>query len=85
MTTISEDEVELDQLIKETMNKQQLSKSDKAKEEAVKRAEYDSITEGLSEIHYHLSLCVFLIILALLNLPSVLSWAKNTKYKYLIY
>lgn len=62
------------------MNKQDLSAAEKTKEEALKRVEYDAIAEGLSAIHYHMSLCVFLLILTLLNLPTVLSWANNTRF-----
>lgn len=46
----------------------------------IARAEYDDVPDGLSSIHFHMTLFFLLCVLALLNLPSVIVWAKNYKY-----
>lgn len=48
------------------------------------RAEYDAIPEGLSAINFHLTLFMFLILLTLLNIPSVITWAKNYSYSQIL-
>lgn len=45
--------------------------------EAIKRVEFDGIHEGLSSLNFHLTLFLLLTMLALLNLPSVITWAKD--------
>lgn len=71
---------ELDKLLRETFALQEEQKLKRAKELAGERVEYDSIHEALSSINFHLTLFLLLIILAALNLPSVIAWARNYKY-----
>lgn len=44
------------------------------------RVEYDDVPDGLSAIHFHMTIFLLLCVLALLNLPSVFVWARNYKY-----
>lgn len=46
-------------------------------DEAKKRLEYDSTTDNVNFVNYHLSLFTYLVMLTLLNLPSVIAWFKN--------
>jgi hypothetical protein len=44
---------------------------------AALRVEYDSVHAGLSDINFHLPIFFLLLILTILNMPSVITWAKN--------
>lgn len=58
-------------------------KADDEKRDAetkIARAEYDDVPDGLSQIHFHMALFLLLCVLTLLNLPSVIVWARNYKY-----
>lgn len=46
------------------------------------RVEYDAIVDGLSAINFHMTLFFLLCILAALNVPSVIVWAKNYSYGF---
>lgn len=59
------------------MEKHKAADLEKEKELLKQRAEYDSIKDGLSPIHFHMSLFLLLLILTILNLPSVITWANN--------
>lgn len=68
---------QLNILLKEAFQKQKEHELEKLKKLANQRAEYDGINDALSNVNFHLSLFILLIILTGLNLPSVISWAKN--------
>lgn len=70
-------ESELNKLLKETIAKQKSAKDTKNQEELKQRQEYESIKEGLSPLHFHFTLFLFLVLLTLMNLPSAITWAKN--------
>lgn len=44
------------------------------------RKEYDSVQDGLSAIHFHMTLFLLLCVLALVNIPSIIVWARNYSY-----
>lgn len=71
---------ELDKLLKETIDKQREMNRQRLEADAAKRKEYDSIHEGLSGINFHMTLFLLLILLAIMNFPATLSWAKNYHY-----
>lgn len=71
---------ESNEISDEAMAKQREEKARKEKEAAAARLEYDSITEGISEINFHLPLFFLLIVLTLLSAPSTVTWAKNYHY-----
>lgn len=75
-----EQEAEINRMLEEAMEKQRLEKAKKDSEAAAARAEYDAITEGLSEINFHLPLLFLLVVITILSLPSVVTWAKNYHY-----
>lgn len=60
--------------MKENYSKIEMNRSNT---EAVSRAEFDSVHEGLSGLHFHLTLFLLLTMLALLNIPSVITWAND--------
>lgn len=74
------EEEEINRMLDEAMTKQREEKARKDKELAAARAEYDSITDGLSEINFHLPVFFLLVIMAILSAPSVVTWAKNYHY-----
>jgi hypothetical protein len=74
------EEEEINRMLDEAMEKQREEKAKKDKELAAARVEYDSITEGLSEINFHLPMFFLLVIMAILSAPSVVTWAKNYHY-----
>lgn len=80
----TDNEEDIDRMLRESLvrYKEQEAKN-RAEREAV-RKEYDSILEGLSAINFHLSLCFLLLITTLLNLPTVITWAKNYSYSPLL-
>lgn len=73
-----------DEEVKETMEepsaKQKEEEKKRQQEEAIARAEYDSITAGFDEINFHLPLFLLLVLLSILSVPSVVTWAKNYHY-----
>ncbi|KAJ6637478.1 GPI inositol-deacylase, partial [Pseudolycoriella hygida] len=73
-------ERELEKLILETKQKYAQLETDKFTTEAMSRAEFDGIHEGLSSFNFHLSLFLLLTILAVLNIPSVITWANDYYY-----
>lgn len=72
--------VELEKLISQMVERQKVEEEKRNKELKIARAEYDDVPDGLSAIHFHMTLFLLLCVLALLNLPSVLVWARNYKY-----
>lgn len=76
---------QLNSLLKEAIEKQKEHELEKLKRAASQRAEYDGINEAISNVNFHLTLFFLLIILTALNLPSVISWAKNYRYKTIIH
>lgn len=75
-----EEEKELNKMLDEAMEKQKEEKLKKSKELALARVEYDGVTDGLSAINFHLPLFLLLVIVALLSIPSIITWAKNYQY-----
>ena len=75
-----EEEKELNKMLDEAMEKQKEEKLKKSKELALARVEYDGVTEGLSSINFHLPIFLLLVIVALLSIPSIITWAKNYQY-----
>lgn len=74
-----EDE-ETEKMLEDAMTKQREEKLKREKELAIARIEYDAISEGLSEINFHLPLFFLLLLLAMLGAPSTVTWAKNYHY-----
>lgn len=74
------EEEEINKMLDDAMEKQREEKDKKDKEAAVAREEYDSITEGLSEINFHLPIFFLLVLVAILSAPSVVTWARNYHY-----
>lgn len=77
LTEDQKTENELNKLLKESLEKQKKANAAKQKEEEKQREEYDAIVEGLTPLHFHFTLFLLLVVLTLLNLPSVITWAKN--------
>lgn len=71
-----EDE-ETEKMLEDAMSKQREEKLKRDKELAIARVEYDAISEGLSEINFHLPLFFLLLMMAMLGAPSTVTWAKN--------
>lgn len=80
----SDDEEEIDRMLRESLVRYKEQEEKTRAEKQVARKEYDSIQEGLSAINFHLSLCFLLLITTLLNLPTVITWAKNYSYSPLL-
>lgn len=59
------------------MERQKKEDAERQKTEMANRVEYDEVPDGLSMINFHLTMFLLLCLLALLNLPSVITWAKN--------
>lgn len=70
-------DAELDKLLKQMMKRQEKEDEQRRKVELESRVEYDEVPDGMSIINFHLTMFLFLCLLAILNLPSVISWAKN--------
>lgn len=68
---------ELNKMLEEQMKKQEEEKLEAEKKEEIARKEYDAITEGLSDINFHIPLFFLLSISTLLNMPASITWAKN--------
>lgn len=68
---------ETDRLLDEVMKQQREDKAKRDKELAAARVEYDSISEGVSEINFHLPLFFLLLLMTVLAAPSMVTWAKN--------
>lgn len=79
-----EAEEHLDRMLRESLERYREQDAKNEAERKAARKEYDSVIEGLSEIHFHLSLFFLLLISALLNLPTVVTWAKNYSYSQLL-
>lgn len=77
MTLDSEVERELQKLISETKEKYVQMENDKNKADASARVEFDAIPVGLSSLNFHLTLFLLLTLLAVLNIPSVITWAND--------
>lgn len=75
-----ETDAELEKLITQMVERQKVEEDKRNEEMKVARAEYDEVPDGLSAIHFHMTLFLLLCVLALLNLPSVIVWARNYKY-----
>lgn len=74
------DDAEVDRMMAEAMAKQKEEKAKREQEEAAARVEYDSITSGFDGINFHLPLFLLLVLLSILSVPSVVTWAKNYHY-----
>lgn len=73
-------EAELEKLITQMVERQKVEEVKRNAEIKIARAEYDDVPNGLSAIHFHMTLFLLLCVIALLNLPSVIVWARNYKY-----
>jgi hypothetical protein len=80
----SGDDEDVKKMLDEAHAKQQEEKEKRQKEEEIARAEYDSITAGLDQINFHLPLFLLLVILSMLSVPSVVTWAKNYHYSRIL-
>lgn len=74
------EEAEITRMLDEAMTKQREEKAKRDKELAAARVEYDGITDGLSELNFHLPMFFLLLMMAILSAPSVVTWAKNYHY-----
>lgn len=79
-----EEEKELNKMLDDAMEKQKEEKLKKNKELALARVEYDGVVDGLSAINFHLPIFLLLIIVALLSIPSIITWAKNYQYSAIL-
>lgn len=70
---------ELNRLIRETMEQRKKSPPSliSPTDEAQRRAEYEAMDVRQNAVHFHSSLFVGLLVLTLLNGPSVLAWSRN--------
>lgn len=69
---------ELNRLIRETMEQRKNGPAAQpATEEAKRRAEYELMDVRRNAVHFHSALFVALVVLTLLNLPSVLAWTRD--------
>lgn len=80
ITISTEIDAELAKLMNEMMEKQKEIEVEQKKEKISERVEYDAVPDGLSTINFHLTIFLLLCILCLLNLPSVIMWARNYGY-----
>lgn len=76
----SEIDAQLEQLIQQMKERQKVEDLKQEKKRLAARVEYDDVPDGLSAIHFHMTIFLLLCVLAILNLPSVLVWARNYKY-----
>lgn len=83
-TEPTEEDLNTERALKEAMETQRAEKLKKQEELAAERVDYDAITEGLSEINFHLPLFFLLLLLTLMSLPSVVTWAKNYHHAKLL-
>lgn len=60
--------------------RQKIEEEKQSEAEKIARAEYNDVPDGMSAIYFHMTIFLLLCVLALLNLPSVLVWARNYKY-----
>lgn len=77
-------EEELNKLMEESMKQRKEDTLKKEKELLFARQEYDQVVSGLSAINFHLPLFFLLVIATLLNVPSVITWAKNFSYSIVL-
>jgi hypothetical protein len=77
---LNEDNEDIEKMLDEMMAKQRAEKIKTDSENAASRVEYDSLTAGLDEINFHLPLFFLLVVITILGLPSVVTWAKNYHY-----
>lgn len=70
----------MEKLIAQMVERQKVEEEKRNAELKIARAEYEDVPDGLSCIHFHMTLFLLLCVLALLNLPSVIVWARNYKY-----
>lgn len=78
---LNREDEELKRLLKEAIEGQRRLLEEKKSKSKEDRQEYDAIPEGLSGLHFHMSLFLILCIITILNIPSTLSWAKNFHYQ----
>lgn len=67
----------LEQLIAEAKEKYTKLDKEQNKLDALSRVEFDGIPNGLSSLNFHLTLFLLLTLLAVLNIPSVITWAND--------
>ncbi|KAG5671431.1 hypothetical protein PVAND_001627 [Polypedilum vanderplanki] len=77
---LNDENEEVEKMLDEMMKKQREEKLKSEKENAASRVEYDSLTEGLDEINFHLPIFFLLVVITILSMPSVVTWAKNYHY-----
>jgi hypothetical protein len=68
---------ELNRMLEEQIKKQEEERLEAEKKDALARKDYDAISEGLSDINFHVPLFFLLAISTLLNMPASIFWAKN--------
>lgn len=82
MSPIPEQKVdeEFTKLLDQMMERQKKDDEERRKVELESRVEYDEVPDGMSMMNFHLTMFLFLCLLTLLNLPSVISWARNYRW-----
>lgn len=70
-------DAELERLLEDMTKRQEKDDEERRKVELAARVEYDEVPDGMSVINFHITIFLFLCLLTILNLPSVISWARN--------
>ncbi|KAL5277878.1 PGAP1 family protein [Megaselia abdita] len=78
---INPEDEELKRLLKEAIESQKKILEEKKSKSKEERQEYDAVPDGLSGLHFHMTLFLLLCVITILNIPSTLSWAKNFHYQ----
>lgn len=50
------------------------------KEKLSARIEYDAVVDGLSAVNFHMTLFLLLCVMAALNTPTAMTWARNFSF-----
>lgn len=72
-----DDEADLERLIRESIDRYREQEEKQRRDREDIRLEYDAIADGISSLHFHLSLFFLLLIVTILNMPALITWAKN--------
>lgn len=72
-------DAELNRLIRETMEQRKATgtQPQASTDEAQRRADYEAMDVRQNAVHFHTALFVGLVVLTLLNVPSVLAWWRQ--------
>lgn len=71
---------ELEKLLHEAIEKQKELLTQKQEKRKLERMEYDAIHEGLVGVNFHMTLFLLMCILAILFIPTTISWARDFRY-----